>query len=147
MLVEDNPADVGLVREALYEHEVRYNLTVLPDGEKALELIDRFDREHLGCPDLVLLDLKLPKRGGFDVLQRMRGSTQCAHAPVVILTSSNAQEDRALAAKLGVTRYIRKPDRLDDFLKVGAVFKEILASSSDGGGGGGPATSSNTDTR
>lgn len=131
MLVEDNPADVGLVREALYEHEVRYNLTVLTDGERAVELIDRLDREQMNCPDLVLLDLKLPKKGGFEVLQRMRTSVQCAHVPVVILTSSNAQEDRALAAKLGVTKYIRKPDRLDEFLKVGGVLKEILTGTDD----------------
>lgn len=141
MLVEDNPADVGLVREALYEHQVRYNLTVLSDGERALELIDRLDREQMTCPDLVLLDLKLPKKGGFDVLERMRASVQCAHAPVVILTSSNAQEDRALAAKLGVTKYIRKPDRLDDFLKIGGVLKAILTGTTTQGASGGSAAS------
>lgn len=138
--MEDNPADVGLVQEALYEHQVRYNLTVLSDGERALELIDRLDREKMDCPDLVLLDLKLPKKGGFEVLERMRTSVQCARVPVVILTSSNAQEDRALAAKLGVTKYIRKPDRLDDFLKIGGVLKAILTDTTTQGASGGAAS-------
>jgi CheY-like chemotaxis protein len=126
VLVEDNPADVALVREAFYEGGLEYNLTVLSDGEKALQLIERLDRERKTCPDLLLLDIGLPKKGGFEVLERMRASTQCARVPVVILTSSNAQEDQDTAAKLGVTLYIRKPDRLDDFIQLGSVFKQIL---------------------
>jgi CheY-like chemotaxis protein len=129
VLVEDNPADVGLVQEALYEHEVRYALTVLMDGARALELIDRLDREHRARPDLVLLDLKLPKKGGFEVLARMRASVQCHDVPVVVLTSSRAQEDRDKASKLGATRYISKPHSLDEFIRLGGVFKEMLAGS------------------
>ena len=126
VLVEDNPADVRLVREAFYECELRYNLTVLSDGEKALGLIERLEREHITCPDLLLLDINLPRKGGFQVLERTRSSAQCARIPVVILTSSNAQKDRDTAARLGVTRYIQKPGRLEDYLKLGAVFREIL---------------------
>ena len=126
VLVEDNPGDVALVREALYEHEIRSELTVLFDGERAFELFDRLDRERMRCPDLVLLDLKLPKRDGHEVLEHMRASVQCAHVPVVVVTSSNAREDRDKAAKLGATRYIRKPHRLDEFIQLGAIFKEIL---------------------
>jgi chemotaxis family two-component system response regulator Rcp1 len=126
VLVEDNPADVGLVQEALYEHEVRYALTVLMDGARALELIDRLDRERMPCPDLMLLDLNLPKKGGFEVLEHLRASVQCHAVPVVILTSSGAQEDRDRAAKLGATRYIRKPHRLDQFIQLGGIFKEML---------------------
>jgi two-component system response regulator len=129
VLVEDNPADVGLVQEALYEHEVRYALTVLMDGARALELIDRLDRERRPGPDLVLLDLNLPKKGGLEVLEHMRASVQWRAVPVVILTSSGAQEDRDRAAKLGATRYIRKPHRLDQFIQLGSVFKEMLTGS------------------
>jgi len=128
VLVEDNPGDVRLVREAFYEHGLDYDLTVLADGERALRLIERLDRERIPCPDLLLLDIGLPKHGGFEILQRMRASEYCAHVPVVILTSSNAQKDRDTAAKLGVTRYIRKPTRLDEFIRLGGVFKEILTS-------------------
>jgi CheY-like chemotaxis protein len=128
VLVEDNPGDVALVREALYEYGIRSELTVLFDGERAVELFDRLDRDRMRCPDLVLLDLKLPKRDGHEILERMRASAQCAHVPVVIVTSSNAGEDRDKAAKLGATRYIRKPHRLDEFIQLGAVFKELLTS-------------------
>ena len=128
VLVEDNPGDVALVREALYEYGIRSELTVIFDGERAVELFDRLDRDRMRCPDLVLLDLKLPKRDGHEILERMRTSVQCAHVPVVIVTSSNAREDRDKAAKLGATRYIRKPHRLDEFIQLGAVFKELLAS-------------------
>jgi CheY-like chemotaxis protein len=128
VLVEDNPGDVVLVREALYENGIRSELTVIFDGERAVELFDRLDRDRMRCPDLVLLDLKLPKRDGHEVLERMRASVQCAHVPVVIITSSNAREDRDNAAKLGATRYIRKPHRLDEFIQLGAVFKELLTS-------------------
>lgn len=126
VLVEDNPADVGLVQEALYEHEVHYALTVLVDGARALELIDRLDRERRPSPNLVLLDLNLPKKGGLEVLEHLRTSVQCRAVPVVVLTSSEAQEDRDRAAKLGATRYIRKPHRLDQFIQLGGVFKEML---------------------
>jgi CheY-like chemotaxis protein len=126
VLVEDNPGDVALVREALYEYSIQSELTVLFDGERAFELFDRLDRDRMRCPDLVLLDLKLPKRDGHEVLEHMRASVQCAHVPVVIVTSSNAREDRDKAAKLGATRYIRKPHSLDEFIQLGAVFKEIL---------------------
>jgi CheY-like chemotaxis protein len=126
VLVEDNPGDVALVREALYEYDIRSELTVLFDGEKAFELFDRLDRDRMRCPDLVLLDLKLPKRDGHEVLEHMRASIQCAHVPAVIVTSSNAREDRDKATKLGATRYLRKPHSLDEFIQLGAVFKDIL---------------------
>ena len=126
VLVEDNPGDVALVREALYEYGIRSELTVIFDGERAVELFDRLDRDRMRCPDLVLLDLKLPKRDGHEILERMRTSVQCAHVPVVIVTSSNAREDRDKAAKLGATRYLRKPHGLDEFIQLGAVLKDIL---------------------
>ena len=126
-MIEDNPADVGLVREALDEHGVVCELTVVTDGERAIQFIEELDEQCRWCPDLVILDLKLPKREGHHVLERIRVSTQCPDVPIVILTSSDAKEDRDRAVKLGATRYIRKPDRLHDFILLGAVFKEILA--------------------
>ncbi len=99
------------------------------DGEKAIRLIRSLDQEPLaGCPDLVIIDLSLPRKSGREVLETMRGSERCRHIPVVILSSSDAQQDKADAARLGASRYIRKPSRLEDFLKLGATFKDIVHS-------------------
>ena len=129
VVVEDNPADVGLIREALDEHQVACELTVLTDGERAIALIDDIDANGSRCPDLVLLDLKLPRRDGCEVLQRMRASVQCGKMPVVVFTSSDAKEDRQCAERYGATRYLRKPHSLDEFIDLGRVFNELLAGS------------------
>jgi CheY-like chemotaxis protein len=129
LLVEDNPADAGLVREALEEHNVEGELIVLNDGEKAIGFIQALDAHPASCPDLVILDLNLPKKSGRVVLECMRRSPICGRAPVVILSSSDAQQDRADAARLGANRYIRKPSRLEEFLSLGAVFKATLSGS------------------
>ncbi|MBV9085800.1 MAG: response regulator [Acidobacteriaceae bacterium] len=117
---------MGLIREALSEHCVHCELSVITDGHKAMELIADIEQERTPRPDLVLLDLKLPKRDGSEVLERVRASEQCRDIPVIILTSSNAKEDRETAVRLGATRYIRKPHRLEEFIQLGAVFKQIL---------------------
>ena len=89
VLVEDNAADVGLVREALEEHTVRCGLTVIADGESAINFVDAIDASEQACPDLVILDLKLPRKSGVLVLQHIRASRVCNTVPVVILTSSD----------------------------------------------------------
>jgi len=129
LLVEDNSADVGLVREALEEHEVDCELLVIGDGDKAIRFIQALDSEPAVCPDLFIIDLNLPKRPGRDVLQSMRQSAKCKGATVVILSSSDAVRDRADALELGVSRYIRKPLRLEEFMGLGAIFKEMLEAS------------------
>jgi DNA-binding response OmpR family regulator len=126
LLIEDNPADVCLVRKALEEHEVEGELTVLSDGEKALQFMEAVDAQPLECPDLVILDLNLPKKSGRQVLEFMRQSVNCRDMPVVILSSSDAENDRADASRLGATLYIRKPSRLGEFLNVGATLKQFL---------------------
>ena len=136
VLVEDNPGDVRLIREAFYECELDYNLTVLSDGEKAVNLLDRIQHEAIACPDLLVLDIGLPRKGGFEVLERVRASKLCAHMPVVILTSSKAQKDRDMAAKLGATRYLQKPDRLEKYIKLGVVFRDLLTVPGGAGGDG-----------
>ena len=126
LLIEDNLADVGLVREALEEHQVRCDLIVINNGERAIEFIEALDRDATACPHLVILDLNLPKKPGRDVLKSVRASAPCGHVPIIVLTSSDNQKDRAEAARLGASRYIRKPSRLAEFLGLGAVFKETL---------------------
>ena len=129
LLVEDNPADAGLVREALEEHGVEGELVVLTDGESAIRFIRALDAQSIACPDLVIIDLNLPKRPGRDVLECVRQSVWCGHVPVVILSSSDAKEDRAETLRLGASRYIRKPSRLEEFMSLGAIFKAMLEGS------------------
>jgi CheY-like chemotaxis protein len=127
--VEDNPGDIGLVREALSEHGVDCVLTVITDGESAMTFMEEVEAGPEDCPDLVILDLNLPKRPGRDVLQFIRASVKCAQVPVLVLTSSAAQKDKEEAAKLGASRYIQKPSVLDDFVTLGELFKQILDAS------------------
>jgi len=129
-VIEDNLADAHLVREALEEHQVEGELIVISDGEKALSFLSSLDAHPgRGRPDLVIVDLNLPKRSGFDVLEGLGRSSACRGVPVVVLSSSGAEEDRTKAVKLGTNRYIRKPLRLEQFLSLGAVFKAMLDSS------------------
>jgi two-component system, chemotaxis family, response regulator Rcp1 len=126
LLVEDNPADVGLVRRALEEHGIGGELTVFADGENAIQFIHALDTEPIACPDLVIIDLNLPRRPGSEVLECIRKSVRCGSVPVLILSSSNAQSDREVADRLGASRYVRKPLRLEEFLALGVLFKDLL---------------------
>lgn len=125
-MIEDNPGDAGLVREALEEYAVRCELTVIDNGELALEFIESFVSGESACPDLIILDLNLPKRPGTDILGRIRESSNCNHIPIVVLSSSDSQKDKDEVAALGAFRYVRKPSRLAEFLKLGGVFRDML---------------------
>jgi two-component system response regulator len=127
LLVEDNPGDAGLVREALEEHATDCELTLVTDGESAIQFIRAIDGQAVPCPNLIILDLNLPRRTGREVLEFMRANSWCSHVPIVILSSSDGRKDREDASRLGATKYIRKPSRLEEFIKLGAVFKGMLA--------------------
>jgi CheY-like chemotaxis protein len=127
LLVEDNRADVFLVEQAIEFHQVPVRLLVAEDGEEACQYFERADHdEHTPCPEVVLLDLNLPKRSGAEVLARVRTSQKCRDVPVVILTSSDSLEDRREASRLGADRYFRKPTSYREFLGIGAVLNEVL---------------------
>ena len=132
VLVEDNSADVHLVKEALSEHLVSYTLTVIKDGEKAIQHIDDVDNQTREGPSLVILDLNLPRRSGRDVLRRLRLSARFADVPVIILSSSNAEKDREEALSLGATLYITKPTDLAQFLNIGAIIKKLIEAAPSG---------------
>ena len=100
---------------------------MISDGESAIAFIQAIDAEADPCPDLAIIDLNLPKKPGREVLARMRQSERCRHIPVVILSSSDAERDKADAVRFGASRYVRKPSKLDDFLSLGAVFKAALS--------------------
>ncbi len=127
LLIEDAEPDVFLVREALRQAGIASELKVLDDGEKAVDFIDQLDENcATPCPDIVLLDLNLPKRSGDQILQHMRQSERCGQVPVIIVTSSDSPKDREQTSRLGATLYFRKPSRLDEFMKLGPLVGEIL---------------------
>jgi len=120
LIVEDNEGDVLLLKEALRESGIAFRLKHLADGEQALVYLnERVRGEGVSAPDLVLLDLNLPKRDGWEVLQVLRRSPDLTRTPVVILSSSNSPEDLRRAASAHSLIYIRKPSNLDDFLAIG----------------------------
>jgi two-component system, response regulator len=105
-LVEDNADDEALILRALKKSNIRNEILVARDGAEAL---DRLLDDESPLPGLILLDLKLPKVDGLEVLQRLRANERTRLLPVVILTSSDEQEDVAKSYKLGVNSYVRKP--------------------------------------
>src|SRR5450631_3000232 len=88
-LVEDNPGDVALIREALTEHDVRADLVLFEDGERAFGYFQELDQNEGSCPDLLLLDLNLPKVSGWEVFDFVRRSARCASVSVIVLSSSD----------------------------------------------------------
>jgi len=126
LLVEDNPADVFLLREALVSNHLESQLFVARDGEEGIRFINEVDEARAPCPDLIVIDLNLPRKSGFEVLARVRSSWSCAETPAVILSSSTAPSDRQRAASLGASTYIRKPSSLKEFLSIGESLKGFL---------------------
>lgn len=119
LLVEDNPGDVRLTREALKEAKVRNNLHVVDDGVKALEFLRRENEyEDAVRPDLILLDLNLPRKGGREVLEEIKKDPNLLQIPVVVLTSSQAEQDIAQAYELHANCFVTKPVDLDQFITV-----------------------------
>lgn len=128
LLVEDNAADVFLVRQAISSYELGVQLQTLKDGEEAIRWFDRMDVDpSITCPELVLLDLNLPKSSGEEVLAHIRRSKRGAQVPVLIVTSSDSQRERAATRRLGVVGYFRKPSNYDLFLKLGELIRDVLA--------------------
>lgn len=126
LLVEDNPADVFLVREAIQEEGLTFHMEVAEDGEQALAILDAADGNRgTPRPNFILLDLNLPKQTGEEVLQRVRQSPWSAEIPVVVMTSSESPADRARAMELGATEYFRKPSNLDEFMQLGKLVRRM----------------------
>jgi chemotaxis family two-component system response regulator Rcp1 len=129
LLVEDNPGDVGLAREALAESKMRNNLFVVGDGEEAMAFLRR-EGIHVAAPrpDLILLDLNLPKMDGREVLAAIKGDSNLKQIPVVILTTSRAEEDILRSYNLHANCYITKPIDLTQFLRVVKSIEEFWLS-------------------
>jgi CheY-like chemotaxis protein len=118
LLVEDNPGDIRLTQEALRSGKVCNNLNVVSDGAEALAFLRREAKyAHAPHPNLVVLDLNLPRKNGYDVLTEMKTDESLKHIPVVILTTSESEEDVLKAYRLHANCYIAKPVRLDQFFE------------------------------
>ncbi|HME05663.1 MAG TPA: response regulator [Bryobacteraceae bacterium] len=128
LIVEDNEGDVLLVKEALREHRIEFEIKHLFDGEQALAYLNNAVISGSNAPDLVLLDLNLPKRDGWEVLQVLRRSPDLKATPVVIFSSSNAPEDLRRAAGMDSLIYIRKPSNLEEFLAIGKRIESFWLS-------------------
>lgn len=119
LLIEDNPSDIRLTREALKENKLKNILHVVEDGEEALDyLYRRSPYAQAPKPDLILLDLNLPNLDGREVLGQIKQDPALNHIPVVVLTTSNAEEDIIKSYQLYANCYITKPIDLEQFIKV-----------------------------
>ena len=122
LLAEDNRADILLVREALNEHGVIHELHVVRDGEEAIQFLVQMGQDDgPPCPDLMLLDMNLPKAEGSQVLLAFRRHPECAHTPVIVVSSSDSPRDKALMQQLGVSHYFKKSSDFDEYMKLGAI--------------------------
>jgi len=123
MIVEDDPGDVYLLEKALRSRQISYELTCFEDGEDAIHGLDA------GLvPDLILVDLNMPRRDGVDVLRAIRSRPALVGVPVGVFTSSEAPSDRSRISLIGTGRYIHKPLELSEFLsEVGQAVEELLA--------------------
>jgi CheY-like chemotaxis protein len=119
LLVEDNPGDARLTREALSQSKVRNNLHRASDGEEAMAFLRRQGAfARMPTPDLILLDLNLPRRDGREVLEEIKNDPALKHIPVVILTSSQAEEDIIRSYQLHANCFITKPVDLEQLTRV-----------------------------
>ena len=119
LLVEDDPGDVLLIREAFEDHKVGNMLSVVSDGVEAIQYV-RGEGEYADAarPDLILLDLNLPRKSGSEVLAEIKGDPGLATIPVVVLTTSEAEEDMLRAYKLHANAYITKPVDFEQFSQI-----------------------------
>lgn len=116
MLIEDNAGDVRLTQEALKENKVHNNLLVMRDGESALKFLSQ--KPPGARPDLILLDLNLPGMNGQEVLSKLKSNPDTQSIPVVVLTTSRAEEDIARSYSLHANCYVTKPVDLTQFFTI-----------------------------
>lgn len=123
-LVEDNPADVDLTRLALEENRLQFYLEVACDGEEAIRYLRRLDEPGQTLPDLIILDLNVPKINGLEVLKLVKSNQRTQSIPVIMLTTSEAHADKINCYENYANCYITKPLDFEDFIE---VIREIKA--------------------
>lgn len=125
LLVEDSPSDVRLIREAMKETPLQVDITVTRDGVEAMDHLRQVEQGVLFRPDLVLLDLNLPKKNGREVLAEIKSSPNLKQIPVLVMTSSRADEDVMQAYTLNANCYITKPIDLNEYLSVVRAIEDF----------------------
>ena len=140
LIVEDNAGDISLLRTALKRKRLDGQISVVRDGEAALKFADSLDSEGSSpgdsqpqavCPQLVILDLNLPKVNGREILKRFRASARLSTVPIVILSSSQDDRDKVAVLNLGATRYLHKPLNLEEFMDIGSAVEALLSGSDE----------------
>ena len=127
LLVEDDPGDVLITREAFADNKVRNQLSVVSDGEAALAFLRREESyANAPRPDLILLDLNLPRKAGHEVLAEIKSDVDLQRIPVVVLTTSDAEEDILRSYDLHANAYVTKPVDFDCFLNVVRQIDEFF---------------------
>lgn len=127
MLVEDNAADVDLFRLAVDTAGVDCELMVFTDGGEFMDYVRDRDGSATGGPDLIVLDLNLPKLDGIEVLQSIRDTPAFSNVPVAVLSSSSSPRDQLKLSELKIAAYVVKPADLDEYLKIGVTVRDLLA--------------------
>jgi two-component system, chemotaxis family, response regulator Rcp1 len=125
LLVEDSPSDVRLIREALKGTPIPLQITVAHDGVEAMDYLHQSDLGSVSRPDLILLDLNLPKKNGREVLAEIKASSTLKQIPVLVMTSSRADEDVRQAYALNANCYITKPGDLQEYMNVVRAIEEF----------------------
>ncbi len=125
LLVEDSPSDVRLIREALKDTPVPVQLTVARDGVEATEYLYQTEAGFSPRPDLVLLDLNLPRKNGREVLAEVKGSPTLKQIPILVMTSSRSDEDVAEAYALNANCFITKPSDLEEYQSVVKAIEDF----------------------
>jgi chemotaxis family two-component system response regulator Rcp1 len=127
LIAEDSKSDVYLIRQALKKSKIDAQIHVTDDGEKTVRFFEEADAHVTApCPDIVLLDLNLPRYKGSDILRRLRASARCKDALVLIVTSSDSQRDRDEIDAIGANGYFRKPSDFSEFMKLGPLVHDLL---------------------
>jgi len=126
LLVEDSPADVYLVQEAVRQEGLRFDWKVAEDGETAIQIIDRVDADvDAEAPGVLLLDINVPRRSGNHVLEHFCKSPRCGMVPVIMISSWYSPGERKRSFDLGADEYFRKPSSLDEFMTLGSVVRRV----------------------
>ncbi len=133
LLVEDNSTDVFVISEAINASGLDLDLRLARDGQDALRYLQNVTGSaETPCPALVLLDLNLPKVSGIEVLRHLRNDSRCDRTPVIVITSSNVEADRAAVQHLGAEGYFRKPRSLDAYMELARLMKQVLQPAGEG---------------
>jgi CheY-like chemotaxis protein len=127
LLVEDDPGDVLITREAFEHNKINNTLNVVRDGQEGLDyLYRRGAYGHAQRPDLILLDLNLPRYDGRQLLEKIKSDSELCHIPIVVLTTSSAEEDILRSYKLHANAYVTKPVDIDQFMNVVRQIDEFF---------------------